>query len=332
MALEQWLVDGQKTIDIERIRRVKANLIGGSIAVLAHAEPQARVEVTRTSVRNLKVAVDGDTLIIDHPQLAWTDVQESAKTLWKRPEADVSILVPSHVDVDIKAASAEVLIVGLEGDVHVGTAAGEQFIDGTTGELHLQTVDAEISVRDHTGSVTTRTVAGDVTVAGAISSFSGNTVSGATVLDVTAGQPDRIRNRSVTGTATIRIPSSVTPNYRVSTLTADAHLEGEEQQPQRGTPYRSPEASYASGLTEVSLDTIAGRITVVRSPNELEAGSAQAHDAVVPQGFDQRIDERVDAASDTLGVQPDASGHDAGAGLTDAGHAGSPDTEGEVRS
>lgn len=330
MALEQWLVDGQKTIDIERIRRVKANLIGGSIAVLAHDDPQARVEVTRTSVRNLKIAVDGDTLVIDHPQLAWNDVQTSAKTLWNRPEADVSILVPANVDVDIKAASAEVLVVGIDGDVRVSTAAGEQFVDGTKGELHLQTVDAEVSVRGHAGAVTTRTVSGDVTVAGEIASFSGNTVSGATVLDITAGLPDRIQNRSVTGTATIRIPSSVTPDYHVSTLTADATLEGESEQPKRGSSYRSPESTYANRLTRVNLDTIAGRITVVRSANELESGGQSANAGLVPDDFDRRIDDRVGAASDTLGVTPDAAPHDAAPTGTDpATPAG---TEGEVRS
>ncbi|MGO2111212.1 MAG: DUF4097 family beta strand repeat-containing protein, partial [Pseudoclavibacter sp.] len=203
MAIEQWLVEGQKTIDIERIRRVKANLVGGSIAILAHDEPQARVEVTSTTVRNLKVAVDGDTLVIDHPQLSFGDVATSAKTLWQRPEAVVSLLVPQHCDIDVKAASAEVLVVGVVGAVTLNTAAGEQFVDGTTGELSLGTVDAEISVRDHSGSVATKTVAGDVSVSGTVSAFSGNTVAGATVLDVTSGLPDRISNRSATGTTTL---------------------------------------------------------------------------------------------------------------------------------
>lgn len=336
MAIEQWLVDGHKTIDIERITRVKANLVGGSLAILAHDEPQARVEVSSTSVRNLKVAVDGDTLIIDHPQLSFGDVAESAKTLWGRPRAEVSLLVPQHCDIDVKAASAEVLVVGVHGEISLNTAAGEQFVDGTVGDLSLSTVDAEISVRDHHGVVSTRTVAGDVTVAGRVATFAGNTVTGTTVLDITGGLPDRISNRSATGTSTIRIPTDVTPNYRVSTVTAHAHLEGEDDQPQPGRTYASPEREYEKRLTEVHLQTVAGRITVVRAgegaddANATGAASSGAQDAsasdpeagaassvvttrkvfrrIVKDNFDDRIDERVASASDQLGVEPHTAG------------------------
>ncbi|GGA65556.1 hypothetical protein GCM10011490_15270 [Pseudoclavibacter endophyticus] len=344
MAIEQWLVEGQKTIDIERIRRVKANLVGGSLAVLAHDEPQARVEVTSTSVRNLKVAVDGDTLIIDHPQLSLGDVTEGAKTLWHRPEAVISVLVPQHCDVDVKAASAEVLVVGVTGDVRLNTAAGEQFIDSTTGELTLGTVDAEISVRHHHGSVATKTVAGDVTVAGTIAAFAGNTVTGTTVLDITDGLPDRISNRSATGTTTIRIPYGVTPDYHIATVTARAHLEGETEQPSPGRSFASPKRDYEKRLTEVHLRTVAGRITVVRAGEGADAGTgASAADAsdrggdegapgsvlttrrifrrIVKDNFDERIDERVATASDQLGVEPTPS---AGVDESSSSAAGQP--------
>lgn len=338
MALEQWLVDGQKTIDIERVRRVKASLVGGSIAVLAHAEPQARVEVSSTSVRNLKVAIDGDTLIIDHPQLDLAEAPEGAKTLWKGPKAEVSVLVPANCDIDIKAATAEVVVVGISGDVKVVTAGGEQFVDGGAGSLSLSSVDAEISVREHRGAVSTKTVAGDVTVSGEITRFSGNTVTGATVLDITGGQPDKIGNRSVSGATTIRIPADVTPKYRIGTLTAAAHLEGETVQPTPGQSYASPIGDYERDVTEISLHTVAGRITVVRTgdgdrdrpPAALEANAGGAPDApgtsggsgaatktfrrIVKPDFDSRIDERVASASDQLGVEPDA---DAGAGSAD---------------
>lgn len=340
MAIEQWLVEGQKTIDIERIRRVDAHLIGGSIAILAHDQPQARVEVASTTVRDLKIAVDGDTLVIDHPQVSLGDLAQSAKTLWGRPRAEISLLVPQDCDIAVRAASAEVLVVGVHGEITLNSAAGEQFVDGTSGSLHLHTVDAEVSVRDHTGTVATKTVAGDVTVAGAVSAFSGNTVSGNTVLDITSGLPDRVSNRAVAGTTTIRIPAEVTPDYRVSTVTAKAHLQGEDEQPVPGQTFSSPAREYAKRLTEVHLRSVAGRITVVRAGDEGDlAGSATSDttDArvdgrvggpagsavttrkvfrrIVKDRFDERIDERVEAASDQLGVEP---GEAPGSNLGDA--------------
>lgn len=359
MAIEQWLVDGQKTIDIEHVRRIRVGLVGGSIAVLAHDEPATRVEVAATSVRDLKVAVDGDTLIIDHPQLRVNEAVEGAKNLWKGPKADVSVLVPQHCDVDVKATSAEVLVVGVTGAVSVSTTSGEQFVDGTTGALTLSAVDAEISVRDHDGTVTTRTIAGDVTASGAIARYSGNTISGATVLDITSGLPDRISNRSVAGSTTIRIPAEVTPDYRVSTVTAVADLEGETTQPARGRTYTSPTSAHTKRLTAVHLQSVAGRITVVRAAGSTAAqehwggpagtlvkpGPDTAFRRIVKSDFDERIDERVASAATQLGVEaegaqaPDAGDSDAQDGTiegTASPHTNAPDVtaasdDGEVR-
>ena len=61
MAQEKWLVEGEKVIDIEMIRKLKVSLIAGQVDIVGHDEPGARVEVHSVRGKALKVFVGGDT-------------------------------------------------------------------------------------------------------------------------------------------------------------------------------------------------------------------------------------------------------------------------------
>lgn len=316
MAIEQWLVDGPKTIDLETVRRVRVDLAGGTVNIIGHDDPTARVEVTSVSGRDLKVAIDGDTLVIDHPQLSLTDITISAQTLWNKPSADISVLVPTRVDVAVRAITAEVLVVGVDGDIDVRTVGGEQFLDRTTGRVSLASVGGELSVRDHRGAVTTKTASGDVTVSGALTSFSGNTVTGSTLVDVTSGLPDRIRNASVSGPVTLRLPADAQPSYRVSSVTALTQLDDLVVQPLRGSTHVTPPEQYERNMTDVHLNTVGGQITVLRSgrtsdvatadrPTSPPVAARSAPPRDVPDEFHVRLDKRVADASESLGVGAD---------------------------
>jgi len=67
MAQEKWLIDGEKTIDIEMIRKLKVGLIAGQVDIVGHDDPGARVEVHSVRGKALTVTINGDTLEIDHP-------------------------------------------------------------------------------------------------------------------------------------------------------------------------------------------------------------------------------------------------------------------------
>lgn len=194
VAREQWHVDTPKTIDLEVVRHVRVNMMGGSCNIMSHDLPSTRVEVSSLTGRDMKIAIDGDTLIIDHPQFGWGSLGESARTLVDPPKATVSILVPKNASVNAKATSADILVTGIDGDISITTIAGEHFMDGTSGKLHLTSAGGELSVRGHRGSVETRTATGDVTVTGPITSFDGNTISGSTVIDI-AGEDVPDQNR-----------------------------------------------------------------------------------------------------------------------------------------
>lgn len=264
MAIEQWLIDSPKTIDLEVVRHVRAGLMNGSLNVIAHDEPGCRVEVAALSGRNLKVSIDGDTLLINHPQLDWNELGDSARAIIDQPSAEVSVLVPKNVDVNVKATGANVLVVGIDGDVSITTIGGEHFCDRTGGKLTLTSAAGELSVRDHRGSVDAKTATGDVTVTGAITSFAGNTISGSTVVDVAGSAPSRISNVSVSGSTTVRLPEATNPVVTVSSVSSKAQIGTRIIEPQFAKSVTVGEAADGEPFTEVRVSTVAGRTVVLR--------------------------------------------------------------------
>ena len=113
MAQEKWLVDGPKTIDVENVRKLKVSLISGQVDIVGHDEPGVRVEVHSVSGRDLKVAVEGDTLEVDHPQLSWDNWLDVFKSFRGNARADVSIMVPRDVGLKFGVVNAEALVSGI---------------------------------------------------------------------------------------------------------------------------------------------------------------------------------------------------------------------------
>lgn len=260
--MEQWLINSPTTIDLEVVRHVRANLMQGSIDIIAHDEPTCRVEVSAVEGSELRVALEGDVLLINHPQLRWNELGSSARALFENPKVRVSVLVPAQVEVNVKATSANVLTVGVHGNVTITTLGGEHFCDNTAGKLTLTSATGELSVRGHSGSVDTRTASGDVTVTGPITEFSGNTISGSTVVDVAGSVPTRISNISVSGATTVRLPADVTPFAEVTAVTGRAQLGSTVLEPLRGRTERVGDAETAT--TKLRLSTATGRLVVLR--------------------------------------------------------------------
>ncbi|MDO5053656.1 MAG: hypothetical protein Q4E05_12285, partial [Pseudoclavibacter sp.] len=299
MAIEQWLVEQPKTIDIETVRTVRARLASGAFNVIGHDGPGCRVEVGAVDDRPIRIAIDGDTLVVDHPQWSWSELPAGARAVVSPPEATLTLLVPRRTELSIAAMGAEVLAVGVHGRISVRTLAGEVFLDETEGELAVQTVDGDINVREHTGALKVRTVSGHLTASGALREVDARTATGTANLDVTSGLPDRLQTVTVSGATTIRLPRDANPAYRVKTVTALAQLDGVVLQPLHGKTYRTPPHEYASRMSDVFAATFGGQITVLRSDRDAEA-SGQELRKTLPAGFHDRIDERVSNATSAL--------------------------------
>ena len=271
MAQETWIVTEPTVIDLELVRSVTVGLIGGQVDIVTHDEPGARVEVHSVAGRDLKVALEGDTLVVDHPQLKWDTFFDNFRLFSGKARAEVSILVPRSVLLTLSVVTAEGLISGMHSDVTVNTVNGDILLDGIVGNVTVHAVNAEVSVRAHEGDLDVQTVSGDVTVSGTIKRFSCDGVSADVVADL-RGTPDRIKNNTVAGDLTVRLDAGVAAQYSISTATGKLQLDDAQISGVKGQ-YTGRYGQLAGSFTEVRANSVTGNVSVVHTER---AGSAPA--------------------------------------------------------
>lgn len=303
MAQETWIVTEPTVIDLELVRSLKVGLIGGQIDIVAHDEPGARVEVHSVAGRDLKVALEGDTLVIDHPQLKWETFFDNFRLFSGKARAEVSILVPRYAAVNFTVVSAEGLISGLHADAIVNTVNGDVVLDAVVGNVNVHAVSGEISIRGHHGDVRVQTVSGDVTVSGSVRRFGCDGVSADVIADL-HGTPDRVKNSTVSGDLTVRLDSDVPAQYSISTMTGrlqldDAHISGVRGQ------YTGRYGRQAGSFTAVRASSVAGDVSVVHT-NRAGTMAAAAAEAAADSATDAATSSATGSASTTADSEASA--------------------------
>jgi len=263
VAQEKWLVDGPKTIDVENIRKLKVALVAGQIDIIGHDEPGARVEVHSVGGRDLKVAIEGDTLEIDHPQVHSDNFLDVFTWSKGSARAEVSVMVPRAVALKLGVVSASALISGLESDASVSSVSGDIILDGVTGDLTFNTVGGELSARDHTGKIIAKSVGGDITAAGKLSSFSGDSVSGNVLLDL-GGVPDEIRVNTVGGNITVRLDEGTPAAYTINKIGGRVQLDDHKISHGAGR-HESKFGNLDGRWVDVRVGTVSGNVQVLHT-------------------------------------------------------------------
>jgi len=263
MAQETWIISDPTTIDLELVRSVKLGLIGGQVDIVAHDEPGARVEVHSVSGRDLRVALEGDRLVIDHLDKRWTNFIDMFRSYRGSSKVEVSVLVPKNAQLTFGVVTASGLISGLHADVSVSTVSGEVVVDGVVGELSINSVSGEVAVRGHHGDVSAKSVSGDATVSGEVFRFRGNTVSGDIFVDL-HGAPDLVSTKSVSGDVTVRLDAGVPTQYRISTLSGALQLDDTRITGVKGQ-YEGRYGELHGRFTEVLANSVSGDVSVVHT-------------------------------------------------------------------
>ena len=263
MAQEKWLVDGPKTIDVENVRKIKVSLISGQVDVVGHDEPGVRVEVHSVSGRDLKVAVEGDTLEVDHPQLNWDNWLDVFKSFRGNARADVSIMVPRDVSLKFGVVNAEALVSGIHDNASISTVNGDLVIDSMRGDLQINSVSGEISVRNHAGRLAVHSVNGDITASGEIQGMTAEVVTGDVFLDVT-GIPDELRLSTVSGNVTTRLDAEVPVSYTINTVSGRLQLDDSEITGVRGR-YTGKYGTLDGRWLDFRGNTVTGNVSVLHT-------------------------------------------------------------------
>jgi Putative adhesin len=276
MAEEKWLIEGPKVIDLGVVRKLKVALVRGQVDIVGHDEPTTRVEVHSVAGKELRIAIDGDSLEIDHPQLRWDNFIDVFRSFRGSASADVSILVPRDVALRFGVVSASALISGLRGDATISTVSGDLVIDGLEGDITLNSVSGELAVQGHVGKIAAHTVSGDVTLSGRIHSLTCDGVSSDVFLDV-QGAPDLIKVNTVSGSVTARLEEGYGADYRINTVSGRIQLDDASVTGVRGT-YTGKYGTLERNWLELRANTVSGNISVLhdRASTRTSAGSNPA--------------------------------------------------------
>lgn len=265
MSIEKWVIapGESRIIDLELVRKLKVSLLGGKVDVIAHDEPGARVEVSSVTGKELAVSIDGDVLEIDHPQLRWDNFIIAFKGWAGNAKAEVSILAPRHVVLQLGVVSGDALVSGFDGDAKLSTVSGELVIDNHDGDLELSGVSGEISVGNHVGRITAHTVSGDIIATGEITSFNADSVSGNMIVDA-HGTPDRIDTNTVSGDLTVRFAGGAGARYRINTVAGTLVLDDITVKGMRGKGFERVVGELAGTWLDLGANSVSGNISVLR--------------------------------------------------------------------
>lgn len=272
MTEQKWLLDGPKVIDLGVVSKLKVALVRGQVDIVGHDEPTTRVEVHSVSGKDLRVAIDGDSLEIDHPQLRWDNFIEVFRGFRGSARADVSILVPRDVALKFGIVSSTGLVSGLRGNASLSTVNGDLTIEGHVGDITVNGVSGEIVVHEHTGRIAAHTVNGDITASGEINRFTADGVSSNIFLDI-QGNPDLIQVNTVNGDVTARLDSTEGADYRINTVNGRINLDDTEITGVRGS-YNSKYGSLDESFLEFRANTVSGNVAVLHSNAAAPAGKA----------------------------------------------------------
>ena len=259
---ERWTVrpGDTRTITLEGVRRLKVGIIAGSVDVVGHDEPWARVEVHRVDGRDLEISLDDGALTVAHPMLRWSNLIESLKSLGtERGRVEVSILVPRSTRVVYGQVTAEGLVSGVTAGADVSTVSGDVQIDGVVGELQVNTVSGDVEATGIDGDLQVHSVSGEVTVSGRSARVGVDTVSGDVLLDL-HGPARSVSVNGVSSDATVRLDGDLGVEVVTNTVSGTGTGLGAAM-PKRGGRHAE---DGPAGTAKVSLNSVSGDQIVVR--------------------------------------------------------------------
>lgn len=266
MVDETWIVDGPQVIEVEEVRSLRVQVVGGRVDVVTHDEPGARLEVHDVDGRPLQVELRGGELRVGYSFTlgGWEGWLEKFRNFRDQDRADISVAVPAGVVAKVGTVSADGLVAGIDGRASVSTVSGSLVVDGTRGRLGANTVSGEIVVRGHEGTLGLNSVSGELAASGALSSVTANAVSGTLALDLTAGGAS-VDVTTVAGDVTLRVPADEGVQVRANAVSGRLVIDGEEHG--RGMPgSRTVDLRRGDvGGTSVTVSTVSGDVTLLRA-------------------------------------------------------------------
>jgi Toastrack DUF4097 len=285
--MSQWTIEGPTRLEFDDVTGLRVRLIAGSVAVLA-TDGRPSLDVTSIEGDPLSVTYEGGVLTIAHENLSWDGLLK-----WLRPQrhaATVTVTVPRKCQTQVGVVSATAVMSGIGARTSVKSVSGGITLDGITGDVDANTVSGALEAQGINGRLNFRTVSGDLTLAeGWLERLDANVVSGDVTADVDLDPLGGMQVTTVSGEVTLRLPAEADARVNLHSMSGDVRSEFAELRRTSAPASRSVSGNLGAGSGHVSVNTMSGRVMLLR-----RAGRGTA-----PTGA--RADEQPDNGSEMEG-------------------------------
>jgi hypothetical protein len=265
--MSTWTVDGPGERSFDHVRRVKARIVAGAVAVVG-GDGRPTLEVAELEGPPLRVRHEDGELVIDHKRPSARGSLGRLASLGGRRRAVLSLAVPRDCRVELRVVSAGLTVGGLHGPVLARTVSGEVTLAGLGGKVDAETVSGPVQASGVTGDLSASTVSGDLTLAEGGGRVRARTVSGAIAVDLQASGDRDIHLSSVSGDLTVRLPEGSDLQVKLQSASGQVASAFQELRPQTAPGLHSVRGRLGAGTGRLRATSTSGHVALLRRASE----------------------------------------------------------------
>jgi hypothetical protein len=211
----------------------------------------------------LDVSYEDGVLSVTHENLTWEGLLKWLRP--QRPSAEVTVTVPRNCPVQVGVVRATAVLSAISARASVKSVSGEITLDGVTGDVEAHTVSGALEAQGINGKLNFNTVSGDLALAdGWLERLDVNAVSGDVTADVDLDALGGMHVTTVSGEVTLRLPAETDAQVHLHSMSGGVRSEFAELRSMSGPASRTVSGSLGAGSGHVSVNTMSGRVMLLR--------------------------------------------------------------------
>ena len=260
--MAHWSIEAPTSLDFDDVTGLRVRLIAGSAAVLA-TDGTPSLDVANVSGDPLDVTYEDGVLTITHENLTWEGLLKWLRP--QRPSAAVTVTVPRNCPVQVGVVSATAVLSAISARASVKSVSGEITLDGLSGDVDAHTVSGALEAQGINGKLNFNTVSGDLALAdGSLERLDVNAVSGDVTADVDLDPLGGMHVTTVSGEVTLRLPAESDAQVHLHSMSGGVRSEFAELRSMSGPASHTVSGSLGAGSGHVSVNTMSGRVMLLR--------------------------------------------------------------------
>jgi hypothetical protein len=275
-----WTIEAPTSLEFDDVTALRVRLIAGSVAVLA-TDGKPSLDVANVSGEPLQVTYEDGVLTVTHENLTWEGLLK-----WLRPQrtsAAVTVTVPRACPAQVGVVSATAVVSGLSSKTSVKSVSGEITLDGVTGDVDAHTVSGALEGQGLNGKLNFNTVSGDLALAdGWVERLDVNAVSGDVTADIDLDPLGGLHVTTVSGEVTLRLPAEADAQVHLHSMSGGVRSEFTELRSASAPASHTVSGSLGAGSGHVSVNTMSGRVMLLRRAERRTAAQAAQTGAAQP--------------------------------------------------